>query len=131
MQMRYYDGWTYDHYVTGVYCFCPDGTIPIAIFNVPGSFHDSNVCEYGGIYDKLDTIWKRCNGKCIVDSVFSQKKIEYLIKLLQQYFKSVDPNDFITNKDTTSMRQSAEWGMQSSQGSFPHLKDHFLWEENG
>jgi hypothetical protein len=29
-QNNFYNGWTHDHYVSGVYCFCPDGTIPIA-----------------------------------------------------------------------------------------------------
>ncbi len=36
IQERYYNGWTHDHYVTSVFCFCPDGTIPIAFFDVPG-----------------------------------------------------------------------------------------------
>lgn len=40
IQEKYYNGWTHDHYVTSVFCFCPDGTIPIAFFNVPGSVHD-------------------------------------------------------------------------------------------
>ena len=30
IQERFYNGWTHDHYVTSVFCFCPDGTIPIA-----------------------------------------------------------------------------------------------------
>ena len=36
IQERYYNGWTHDHYVTPVLCFCPDGTIPslILIFQV-------------------------------------------------------------------------------------------------
>ena len=29
IQERFYNGWTHDHYVTSVFCFCPDGTIPI------------------------------------------------------------------------------------------------------
>jgi hypothetical protein len=41
IQERFYNGWTHDHYVTSVFCFCPDGTIPIAFFNVSGSVHDS------------------------------------------------------------------------------------------
>jgi hypothetical protein len=27
IQERFYNGWTHDHYVTSVFCFCPDGTI--------------------------------------------------------------------------------------------------------
>ncbi len=50
IQERYYNSWTHDHCVTSVFCFCPDGTIPIAFFNLPGSVHDSQVAEYGNIY---------------------------------------------------------------------------------
>ena len=55
-QALYYNGWKHDHFVTAVMCFCPDGTIPMAFFNVPGAQHDSTVCELGGIYDKLQCI---------------------------------------------------------------------------
>jgi hypothetical protein len=47
IQERFYNGWTHDCYVTSVFCFCPDGTIPIAFFNVPGCVHDSQVAEFG------------------------------------------------------------------------------------
>ncbi len=35
IQERFYNGWTHDCYVTSVFCFCPDRTIPISFFNVP------------------------------------------------------------------------------------------------
>ena len=47
VQNYFYNGWTHDHYVTGVFVFCPDGKIPIATFNVPGSIHDSVIAEWG------------------------------------------------------------------------------------
>ncbi len=53
IQGRFYNGWTHDHYVTSVFCFCPDGTIPIAFFNVPGCVHDSQVAKWGDVHDKL------------------------------------------------------------------------------
>jgi hypothetical protein len=36
MQGRFYHGWTQDHCVTSIFCFCPDGSIPIAFDNFPG-----------------------------------------------------------------------------------------------
>jgi hypothetical protein len=45
IQARFYNGWTHGHYVTSVFVFCPDGTIPIAFFNVSGSVHDSQVAH--------------------------------------------------------------------------------------
>ena len=34
-QNNFYNGWTHDHYVTSIFVFCPEGTIPICCFNVP------------------------------------------------------------------------------------------------
>jgi hypothetical protein len=53
IQEQYYEGWTHDHYVSSVLCFCPDGMIPIAFIIIPGNIHDSQIADYGGIHDKL------------------------------------------------------------------------------
>jgi hypothetical protein len=71
IQEIYYNGRTHDHYVTSIFCFCPNGTIPIAFFNVPGSIHDSQVAEMGRIYWKLEKVYGRTGGKCCVDSAFA------------------------------------------------------------
>lgn len=42
---RFYNGWTHDHYVTTVFVFAPDETIPISFFNVPECVHDSQVAD--------------------------------------------------------------------------------------
>jgi hypothetical protein len=83
IQERYYNGWTHDHYVTSVLCFCPNGTIPIAFINVPGSVHDSQVANYGKIYDKLASVYERDGAQCTVDSAFGNFFREYLIKSSQ------------------------------------------------
>ena len=36
IQNDFYNVWTCDHHVSGVFTFCPDGTIPTISFNVPG-----------------------------------------------------------------------------------------------
>jgi hypothetical protein len=36
-----------------------------------------------------------------------------------------------TNQQTTSVWQTAEWGMLSIQASFPRVKDLFIYEERG
>ena len=56
IQAHFYNGWTHGHYVTLVFVFCPDGTIPIAFFNVPGSVHDSQVAHWGRVYDELGAV---------------------------------------------------------------------------
>lgn len=135
-QNRFYNGWTHDHYVGGVYCFCPDGTIPIACYNVPGSIHDSKIAELGNIYDKLEDVYNRTGARCTADSAFSRLRAPYIIKSSQ----TIDPEhndrqEYIRllriNSEATSIRQAAEWGMRALKSSFPRLKDRFVYEENG
>ncbi len=59
IQEHYYNGWMHDHYITSVFCFCLDGTIPIAFFIVPGSVHDSQVVEYGYGKRKMFSVCQR------------------------------------------------------------------------
>jgi hypothetical protein len=137
IQERFYNGWTHDHYVTSVFCFCPDGTIPIAFFNVPGSVHDSQVADLGGIYDKLEKVFETTGGKCYVDSAFGIVVRDYLLKSGQDILGSLAPTRHEQNiehqlrRQTTSARQTAEWGMLSIQASFPRVKDRFVYEERG
>ena len=131
IQNMFYNGWTHDHYVSSVLVFCHDGTIPIACYNMPGCLHDSTIAEWGKIYKKLKDVYRRTGGKCTVDSAFNKKDNEYLIKSSQQHPMTDDPNDIIVNREATSMRQSAEWGMRALQSSFPRLKDRFIYEEHG
>jgi hypothetical protein len=35
IQEQYYNGWMHNHYVTSVFCFCPNGTLPNCIFQCP------------------------------------------------------------------------------------------------
>ena len=37
----------------------------------------------------------------------------------------------LLGQQSTSCQQAAEWGMRGLQGSFPRLKDHIIYEENG
>jgi hypothetical protein len=59
IQEQFYNGWMHDHYVTSVMCFCLDGTIPIVFCNIPGAVHDSQVADYGDIYNKLELVYLR------------------------------------------------------------------------
>jgi hypothetical protein len=80
IQEDFCNGLTHDHYVTSVFCFCPDGTIPIAFFNVPGSVYDSQVVELGRMYQKLEQVYKITGGKCCDDSAFGNMERDYLLK---------------------------------------------------
>jgi hypothetical protein len=131
IQERYYNGWTHDHYISSVICFCPDGTIPIAYINIPGSVHDSQIAEYGNIYNKLEWMYERDDAQCTVDSAFGNVSRKYLIKSSQELIHIRNNIDREIARDATSMRQSAEWGMRAFQASMPRLKDRMIYEERG
>ena len=58
-QWYFYNGWKHNHFVTSVFCFCPNGTIPIAYMNLLGTMHDSTIADMEGIYDKLKNLYER------------------------------------------------------------------------
>ncbi len=84
LQSYFYNGWKHNHYVTSIFCFCPNGTIPIAYMNLPGSMHDSTIADAGGIYDKLEKLYNATGAVTCVDSVFRMKNCPYIIKLSQE-----------------------------------------------
>lgn len=129
IQNMYYNGWTHDHYVSSLFVFCPDGTIPIAAVNYPGSFHDSQIAEWGNVYQKLESVFEANGGRCVVDSAFAMTRFRSLIKSSQT--DPIDMAEAAVNREATAMRQSAEWGMRALQSSFPRLKDRITYEETG
>jgi hypothetical protein len=137
IQERFYNGWTHDHYVTSIFCFCPDGTIPISFFNVPGSVHDSQVAEFGNIYNKMEEVYHLYGAKCCVDLAFGHVMRGNFFKSCQDL---LGPNattcelrklDLCKKRQATLARQTAEWGMWMFQMSFPWVKDRFVYEERG
>ncbi len=78
VQNQFYNGWTCDHSVSAVLVFCPDGTIPICCYNVPGTVHDSKIALIGKVYEKLNTIYGETGACCTVDSAFAKTIILFL-----------------------------------------------------
>jgi hypothetical protein len=86
----------------------------------------------GRLYDKLEKVYWETDGKCKVDFAFGKLNHPFLIKLSQDQLVSSAPTlqeqrlDLMPKRQTPSMRQAAEWGMQAILSSFPCLKDTFL-----
>ena len=139
IQSRYYNGWKSGHFVTAVLFFAPDGTIPAAFYNLPGCCHDSQLADWRKLYEKLEAMYVETGLKFVIDSAFSSKNVDYLIKSSQDYLTADDGLDtyeeqvanLAVKQEATSMRQSAEWGMRAIQSSFPRLKDTLHYEEHG
>jgi hypothetical protein len=128
----------HDHYATSVFCFCPNGAIPISFFNVPGSLHDSSqAADFGNIYSKLEGVYVLYGAKYCVDLAFGNMSRRYLHKSCQDYLGSDAPKrelrklDLCNKRKATLARQTAEWGMRMFQMSFPQVKDRFVYEERG
>ena len=136
-QSYFYNGWKHNHFVTSVFCFCPDGTIPIAYMNLPGAMHDSTIAEWGGIYDKLAGLYETTGAITCVDSAFRMRNAPYIIKSSQENrigdgdTDEAVRRDILRKRQATSMRQSAEWGMRALQSSFPRLCDRMPYEIKG
>jgi len=132
IQERFYNGWTHDHYVSSVLCFCPDGTIPIAYINIQeGAVHDSQIANYGNIHDKLEAVYRLDGGQCTIDSAFGNIRREFLIKSSQELIHIQSYRARRIARDATSMHQSVEWGMQAFQSLMPCKKDRVTLEERG
>jgi hypothetical protein len=136
IQEQFYNRWMHDHYVTSVFCFCPNRTIPISFFNVPESVHENQVTEVGNIY-KLEEVHGLYGAKCCDNSAFGNVTRGYLYMSCQDFLDSNAPTrelrklDLSKKREATSARQTAKWGMQMFQLSFPRLKDRFVYEERG
>ncbi len=114
IQGQFYNGWSHNHYVMSVICFCPDGTILIVFCSIPGAVYDSQVADYGDKYDKLELVYLRDGAKCTVDSAFGNVIREFLIKWLQEIIHIKDRVERGIARDATSMRQYTKWGMRHS-----------------
>jgi hypothetical protein len=129
-QNMFYNNWQHDHFVSNVFVFCPDGTISICCYIVPGCVHDSKIADIGEIYAKLEMVdYKMIDeggAKCTVDSDFCRNDNNYLIKSSQTIGVNFEDTEHYVdaaelNRQATSMRQSSEWGMQALHSSFPCL----------
>jgi hypothetical protein len=108
---QYYNGWTHEHYVFSVLCFCLNSSITIAFINIPGSVHDSQIVDYGSIYNKLKSMNLQDGAKYTVNSAFGNVNQEFLIKSSQDLILIKHVAERRIAADATSMRQLAEWGM--------------------
>ena len=65
----------------------------------------------------------------MVDSAFNLADKPFLVKSSQAIQEGAA--NLVVNRDATSVRQMAEWGMRAIQASFSRLKDPLAYEEGG
>ena len=133
IQNMFYNGWTHDHYVSNVFVFAPTGVVIACALNAPGAMHDSIVAEWGHVYQKLKKSFDSHGGLCVVDSAFCKHHYPFLLKSSQDCVVGSEGTreSIATLRQATSARQASEWGMRAFKGTFPRLKDRFVYEERG
>jgi hypothetical protein len=122
IQNQFYNGWKDDTYVNSVFVFAPDGRIRICTINAPGTWHDSNMADYG-VYDKMEAVYQETNARVVVDSAFKLRDVDFLRKSSQQPAIDATPSEIVLNTALTAARQCSEHGMRMISGQFPRLKD--------
>lgn len=51
-------------------CFSSSGIIISCAVNAPGCMRDYQICDWGGLHDRLGNIYNEIGGKVVVDSAF-------------------------------------------------------------
>lgn len=111
--------------------FAPRGFIIACEIDSFESTHDSQICDRGGIYNELETIYRRSSGKAVVASAFCPSSFECLIKSVRDESEANTTQNVFQMQQATAVWQSAEWGMRAFQSSFPCVKYRSIYEERG
>ena len=99
--------------------------------NNPGCIHDSQIADFGGVYNKLQTQYNICGGKGVGASAFSSSRCPFIIKTSQTLSNNATEFQRQQQIEATSVRQSAEWGNRGFKSSFPRMYDTIHYEEYG
>jgi hypothetical protein len=130
LQNMFYNGWKSDHFVSNIFLFAPDGSIPLCALNAPGNMHDSAVARMGKIYEKLEKLYEEKHVKTVVDSAFPVAGAGYFIRSAQ-FCLHENAAEYLQNKEATAVRQLSEWGMHQLKSKFPRMDDRIKYEERG
>ena len=88
-QNNFYNGWTYEHYVTNLFLSSLDGKICSSYFNAPGVLHNSTMAIWSSICDQIEMVYRDTGKKVVVASAFKSKKSNAMLKSHQN---NVDAN---------------------------------------
>jgi hypothetical protein len=84
VQIYFYNGLTSDHYISNLFAFIPDSTIPVCVLDDPGSHHDTTVANFGGLYTLLTHVFDCNGGKVVMDIAFARADYDSIMKAGQK-----------------------------------------------
>jgi hypothetical protein len=126
-----YNGYHHDTRCNNVLAFSAKGKVIYACLNFPGSWHDTHVAA--GLIDTV--VNKLGNFAMCVDQGFPRKgevagKFVGPLSKRKRRALPVEVREEALRKHAlyVSLRQAAEWGMRSLQGTFTRLKSHMTSE---
>jgi len=77
----------------------------------------------------LKIVHDAMGSECVANSAFSLKRCPFIIKSGKRKVGKMQART-IECRQATKLRQSAEWGMRAIQGSFPHVKELFIFSHD-
>ena len=125
VQNAFYNGYYGDTMVNNIILFAPTGKIIYAVFNCPGSWHDSIVAEpLKQLIVDMDVPYKICVDQGFPRSgVLQDKFVGPLSKKARRQLSPILRKAILEiHNKYVSLRQSSEWGMRGLQGTFSRLK---------
>jgi hypothetical protein len=122
-QSKFFNDYDGDTVINNVYCFSPEGKIFFAAINYPGSWHDSIVSI------ELQQFILQTDYAIAVDQGFPRSGRMYdrfLGPMSRRQRANIAPilQEHVEQQHALyiSLRQAAEWGMRSLEGTFCRLK---------
>ena len=125
VQNAFYNGYYGDTMVNNIFLFSPTGKIIYAVFNSPGSWHDSTVAEpLKQLILELDLAYKICVDQGFPRSgAFQDKFVGPLSSKARRRLSPILRKVILElHNKYVSLRQSSEWGIRGLQGTFSRLK---------
>ena len=85
--------------------FAPSWVVIACSINAPGSIHDSAICEWVSIHEKLEASYHRTGGTCLLYSAFGRGIFPFLIKSYQDVQNKNHYDDTLMAKQAKSPRK--------------------------
>lgn len=124
----FYNGWTHDHYVSGVFVLSPARLVIACALNAHGCMHDSQIAEQGNVYAKIQRLYPSTGGQVVVDSTFSQCAYDFLLKRWEDVVLPM-----AVRRQVISLRQTTGLVMRALQAALSRYRTDWNTrrEENG
>jgi len=135
LENAYWEGFTQAHEATNVFVWNFSGEVIHAAINFPGSWHDSKVAAFSGLYyPKLADHMTPRGLAILADSAFPKSTLVHNCKIVRARKVNemgtaggvgqdayIAATEMLLDRAMPSERQSAEWGVRAIKGPFKRV----------